>query len=162
MLFPCFDHSAAKSHMLPLPLLSLKPLRLTVPCLFAFHDSDISEKSRSASEEEKSHALGACHCAENAFQVNQMGRVECHWGGRLEGTFFFFLIFFNSSGSIGNKTQDLKHARHVRKRFYTELQSQPWGEGCSKRQSVGTEGVAQLAECLPTRHEALGSSPCTT
>eukprot|EP00072_Mus_musculus_P048609 XP_006525130.1 PREDICTED: uncharacterized protein LOC75462 isoform X1 [Mus musculus] len=49
----------------------------------SYLDSDISEKSRSASEEEKSHALGACHCAENAFQDLQIsaGRQAYVTGG---------------------------------------------------------------------------------
>lgn len=32
-----------------------------------------------------------------------------------------------------------------------------WGEDHIKKYSVGTERVAQLADCLPTVHEVLGS-----
>ncbi|EDL23563.1 putative uncharacterized protein GUCA1ANB isoform 1 [Mus musculus] len=52
----------------------------------SYLDSDISEKSRSASEEEKSHALGACHCAENAFQDSQKSLVPSRGQKMTSGT----------------------------------------------------------------------------
>ncbi|KAL6078920.1 hypothetical protein STEG23_025490 [Scotinomys teguina] len=51
---------------------------LTVLCLFAFHDNDISEKSPSASRDKKSHAFRARHCSDIVFQDSQKPSIPSH------------------------------------------------------------------------------------
>ncbi|XP_057650500.1 putative uncharacterized protein GUCA1ANB [Chionomys nivalis] len=44
----------------------------------SYLDSDISEKSPSASRDKKSHAFRACHCADVVFQDSQKSSIPSH------------------------------------------------------------------------------------